>query len=97
MDALDWCYRFHRKGWGVWYDGRVSVLHVKGGTTVVERHRRRHRGLRHNVAFHRSMGRFYRKFYAGRRPLFDGVIYLAIGLKLAVAILRSTVARRRLV
>ncbi|MBV9213717.1 MAG: glycosyltransferase family 2 protein [Actinobacteria bacterium] len=97
MDDLDWCYRFHRKGWKVWYDGRVTVLHVKGGTTVVERHRRRHRGLRHNVAFHRSMGRFYRKFYGGRRPIFDGAIYLAIGLKLAVAVLRSTVARRRLV
>jgi N-acetylglucosaminyl-diphospho-decaprenol L-rhamnosyltransferase len=97
MDDLDWCYRFHRKGWKVWYDGRVTVLHVKGGTTVVERHRRRHRGLRHNVAFHRSMGRFYRKFYGGRHTLFDGVIYLAIGVKLAVAVLRSTVARRRLV
>ena len=93
MDDLDWCYRFKEKGWKVFYDGGTTVIHVKGGTTV----RARHRGLRHNVAFHRSMGRFYRKFYAGKRPLFDGVIYLAIGLKLAVAILRSTVARRRLV
>ena len=97
MDDLDWCYRFHRKGWDVWYDGRVSILHVKGGTTVVERHQARHRGLRHNVAFHRSMGRFYRKFYGGRRPGFDALIYAAIGIKLAVAVLRSTVARRRLV
>jgi N-acetylglucosaminyl-diphospho-decaprenol L-rhamnosyltransferase len=94
MDDLDWCYRFHRRGWGVWYDGRVSVLHVKGGTTVYERHRSRHRGLRHNVAFHRSMGRFYRKFYAGRRPLLDPVIYVAIAVKLAVSIARSSVARR---
>jgi N-acetylglucosaminyl-diphospho-decaprenol L-rhamnosyltransferase len=97
MDDLDWCYRFHRAGWGVWYDGGVSVLHVKGGTTVHERRSGRHRGLRHNVAFHRSMGRFYRKFYSGRNPLFDAAIYLAIGAKLAIAIARSTVARRRLV
>jgi len=96
MDDLDWCFRFHRKGWKVWYDGRVTVLHVKGGTTVFERRRSRHRGLRHNVAFHRSMGRFYRKFYGGRRPAFDLVIYLAIGVKLAIATLRSTLARRRL-
>jgi GT2 family glycosyltransferase len=96
MDDLDWCYRFHQRGWKVWYDGRVSVLHVKGGTTVTERHRFRHRGLRHNVAFHRSMGRFYRKFYSGR-PAVDAVIYAAIAVKLAVAIARSTVARRSLV
>jgi N-acetylglucosaminyl-diphospho-decaprenol L-rhamnosyltransferase len=89
MDDLDWCFRFHRAGWKVWYDGAVTVMHVKGGTTV----RKRHRGLRHNVAFHRSMGRFYRKFYAGRRPLFDGIIYLAILGKLAVSATRSTIAR----
>jgi N-acetylglucosaminyl-diphospho-decaprenol L-rhamnosyltransferase len=96
MDDLDWCYRFHRAGWRVWYDGSVSVLHVKGGTTVHERRSGRHRGLRHNVAFHRSMGRFYRKFYSGRNPLLDAAIYAAIGVKLAVAIARSTLARRSL-
>jgi GT2 family glycosyltransferase len=90
MDDLDWCFRFRQAGWKVWYDGAVTVMHVKGGTTV----RGRHRGLRHNVAFHRSMGRFYRKFYAGRRPLLDAVIYLAIGAKLAVSVTRSAVARR---
>jgi N-acetylglucosaminyl-diphospho-decaprenol L-rhamnosyltransferase len=95
MEDLDWCYRFHRRGWDVWYDGRVSVLHVKGGTTVVER-RGRHRGLRANLAFHRSMGRFYRKFYGGRNALLDVAIYLAIGVKLAIAIARSTAARRSL-
>ena len=97
MDDLDWCFRFHRKGWKVRYDGRVTVLHVKGGTTVFERRRSRHRGLRHNVAFHRSMGRFYRKFYGGRRPVFDLVIYLTIGMKLVIATVRSTLARRSLV
>jgi GT2 family glycosyltransferase len=97
MDDLDWCFRFHRKGWYVWYDGRVSVLHVKGGTTVYEKHGGRHRGLRNTVAFHRSMGRFYRKFYSGRRPWFDMVIYAAIAAKLAIAITRSTVARRSVV
>jgi N-acetylglucosaminyl-diphospho-decaprenol L-rhamnosyltransferase len=92
MDDLDWCYRFKLAGWRVVYDGRVSSMHVKGGTTV----EKRHRGLRHNVAFHRSMGRFYRKFYAGRNPLLDLGIYLAIGVKLAVSIGRSALARRSL-
>jgi GT2 family glycosyltransferase len=92
MDDLDWCFRFKQKGWKVWYDGAVTVMHVKGGTTV----RKRHRGLRHNVAFHRSMGRFYRKFYAGERPLVDAVIYVAIIGKLAISVARGTVARRGL-
>jgi hypothetical protein len=96
MDDLDWCFRFHRAGWGVWYDGSVTVLHVKGGTTVTERRGARHRAVPQTIAFHRSMGRFYRKFYAGRRPLFDVAIYLAIGAKTAIAVTRSVVARRSL-
>ena len=94
MEDLDWCYRFKRQGWRVWYDGRVSVVHVKGGTSVVEAGRGRHRGLRANVAFHRGMGRFYRKFYAGRNPVLDAAVYLAIAVKLLVSIARSARARR---
>ncbi len=93
MDDLDWCYRFHQKGWKVWYDGSVSVMHIKGATTK----RKRHRGLKHNVAFHRSMGRFYRKFYAGRQPLADAVIYAAILGKLGISATRSAIARRSIV
>jgi hypothetical protein len=89
MDDLDWCYRFKLAGWRVVYDGRVSSMHVKGGTTK----KRSHRGLRHNLAFHRSMGRFYRKFYAGRNPSADLVIYAAILGKLAISVTRSALAR----
>jgi N-acetylglucosaminyl-diphospho-decaprenol L-rhamnosyltransferase len=96
MDDLDWCFRFHRAGWGVWYDGSVTVLHVKGGTTVTELRRARHRAIPQTIAFHRSMGRFYRKFYAGRQPWLDPLIYLAIGVKTAIAVARSAVARRAL-
>jgi GT2 family glycosyltransferase len=90
MDDLDWCYRFKQRGWRVVYDGRVSSMHVKGGTTK----RRSHRGWRHNLAFHRSMGRFYRKFYAGDNPLADLAIYVAIFAKLAISATRSAIARR---
>src|SRR5437763_2224622 len=97
MDDLDWCYRFHRKGWKVWYEGRVTVLHVKGGTTLSGRRQPRHRAFKQTVAFHRSMGRFYRKFYGGRMPVFDALIYGSIGVRLAVAVVRSAIARRGLV
>jgi hypothetical protein len=93
MEDLDWCYRFHRAGWSVWYDGAVSVMHVKGGTSI----RNRHRGLRPNVAFHRSMGRFYRKFYSGRSAVLDASIYAAILGKLAISVTRSAIARRSFV
>jgi N-acetylglucosaminyl-diphospho-decaprenol L-rhamnosyltransferase len=88
MEDLDWCYRFRQAGWKVWYDGSSSFVHVKGGTSK----RRGHRSLRANIAFHRGMGRFYRKFYAGRRPLLDGAVYLAIGAKLAISAMRGAVA-----
>jgi N-acetylglucosaminyl-diphospho-decaprenol L-rhamnosyltransferase len=94
MEDLDWCFRFHRAGWGVWYDGRVTALHVKGGTTIDGRRRARHRAVPQTIEFHRSMGRFYRKFHAGRSPLVDAAIYAAICAKGAVAVARSVAARR---
>jgi GT2 family glycosyltransferase len=94
MEDLDWCYRFHERGWDVWYDGTVTALHVKGGTTIAENARARHRDVPRTLAFNRSIGRFYRKFYAGRRPLLDAAIYVAIVGKGAIAVSRSVVARR---
>lgn len=46
------------------------------------------------VAFHRSIGRFYPKFYAGRNPLADIAIYLAISAKLTISVTRSATAHR---
>jgi N-acetylglucosaminyl-diphospho-decaprenol L-rhamnosyltransferase len=96
MDDLDWCYRFKRAGWRVWYDGRATVVHVKGGVTVETRKARRYRSLRHNIAFHRSVGRFYRKFYAGRNYPLDVAVYVGIGVKFVIAVTRSSIARRGL-
>jgi GT2 family glycosyltransferase len=89
MEDLDWCYRFKQQGWKVWYDGSRTVIHVKGGGTK----RRGHRALRENYAFHRSMARFYWKFYAGRWPLLDWLIYIAISTKFTASATRSAVAR----
>ena len=88
MEDLDWCCAFHRAGWKVLYDGRVSVIHVKGGTAGT------HRRPRQNIAFHRGMGRFYRKWQAGERPLVDVAVYAGILGKLAISLSRSAVARR---
>jgi N-acetylglucosaminyl-diphospho-decaprenol L-rhamnosyltransferase len=93
IEDLDWCYRFRQRGWKVWYDGTVTALHFKGATTVAGGGRRTARA---DVGFHRGMGRFYRKFYAGRRPALDTAVYAAIGGKLALSLARGAIARRGL-
>ncbi|NLT06940.1 MAG: glycosyltransferase family 2 protein [Solirubrobacterales bacterium] len=90
MEDLDWCYRFHQAGWKVLYDGGATFVHVKGGAAGTWR------APRQNVAFHRGMGRFYRKFHGAERPLGAWVVYAGIGAKLAVSLTRSAVGRRQL-
>jgi GT2 family glycosyltransferase len=87
-EDLDWCRRFGDAGWRVRYDGRVTAVHVKGAIAGS------HRGLKTNWHFHRSMGRFYRKFDAGSNATLDTVVYVAILLKFLVSAARSSAARR---
>ena len=86
-EDLDWCYRFKDAGWEVLYNGRITTLHVKGGTAGS------HRRLRQNWAFHRSMGRFYRKHYAGTSRILDTVVVIGIVLKFASSAVRSAMGR----
>jgi N-acetylglucosaminyl-diphospho-decaprenol L-rhamnosyltransferase len=95
-EDLDWCYRFKKAGWKVWYEGGITVVHVKGATSVVETAGGPRRGLAMNVAFHRAMGRFYRKFQAGPNPALDAAVYAGIGTKLFASVLRSAFARGRI-
>jgi N-acetylglucosaminyl-diphospho-decaprenol L-rhamnosyltransferase len=86
-EDLDWCYRFKQRGWTVWYEGSVTVVHKKAGTTGS------YRRLRQNAAFHLAMIRFYRRYYAGRRPLLDLVVYAGVILKFMASALRSAAVR----
>ena len=89
MEDLDWCYRFWRHGWKVFYEPAGVALHVKGGSSG------RRRAPRQEVAFHRGMGRFYRKFYAPERsPLVNAAVYAGIAAKLAVSLLITAVVQR---
>jgi N-acetylglucosaminyl-diphospho-decaprenol L-rhamnosyltransferase len=91
MEDLDWCYRFWQRGWSVFYEPSGVVLHVKGGTSGERR------GLQQDVAFHRGMGRFYRKFYAPNgSPLTAAVVYLGIGVKLLASLVGGLVSPRRI-
>lgn len=88
MEDLDWCYRFWQRGWPVFYEPAGEVLHVKGGSSGARRRPRQ------EIAFHRGMGRFYRKFYAPGRPaLANLAIYLGIGAKLALSLAITALGR----
>lgn len=89
-EDLDWCARFRRAGWDVLYNGRVTTLHVKGATAGS------HRRWRQNVAFHQSMGRFYRRHVGGEHALLDVAVYAGIGAKLGLSASRSLLARAAL-
>ncbi len=89
MEDLDWCHRFWDAGWKVFYEPAGVALHVKGGSSGARR------APRQEVAFHRGMGRFYRRFDAPRHnPLLNAAVYAGIGAKLAVS-LAITAARGR--
>jgi GT2 family glycosyltransferase len=81
MEDLDWCHRFWDAGWKVFYEPETMALHVKGGSSA------KRRAPRQEIAFHRGMGRFYRRFDApGANPLLNLAVYLGIGAKLAVSL-----------
>ncbi len=81
MEDLDWCRRFWQAGWKVFYEPAGVALHVKGGSSP------RRRRPRQEIAFHRGMARFYRRFDAPEHnPLLNAAVYAGIGAKLAMSL-----------
>jgi GT2 family glycosyltransferase len=89
MEDLDWCHRFWDAGWKVFYEPAGVALHVKGGSSADRR------APHQEIAFHRGMGRFYRRFDAPEHnPMLNLAVYAGIAAKLAVS-LAITLARGR--
>ncbi len=87
MEDLDWCHRFWDAGWRVFYEPAGVALHVKGGSSAGRR------APRQEIAFHRGMGRFYRRFDAPEHnPLLNAAVYAGVGAKLAVSLARTAVS-----
>jgi N-acetylglucosaminyl-diphospho-decaprenol L-rhamnosyltransferase len=81
MEDLDWCRRFWEAGWKVFYEPAGVALHVKGGSSGGRR------APRQEIAFHRGMGRFYRRFDAPEHnPLINAAVYAGIAAKLALSL-----------
>ena len=88
MEDLDWCARFWQAGWKVFYEPAGVALHVKGGSSG------KRRAPRQEIAFHRGMGRFYRRFDAPEHnPLLNAAVYAGIGAKLAVSLGHTALSR----
>jgi GT2 family glycosyltransferase len=88
MEDLDWCHRFWDAGWKVFYEPAGVALHVKGGSSGGRR------APKQEIAFHRGMGRFYRRFdAAGRNPLLNAAVYAGIGAKLGLSLAISAYRR----
>jgi GT2 family glycosyltransferase len=89
MEDLDWCHRFWDAGWRVFYEPTGVALHVKGGSSGGRR------AARQEIAFHRGMARFYRRFDAPEHnPLLNAAVYAGIGAKLATSLAITAVKGR---
>jgi N-acetylglucosaminyl-diphospho-decaprenol L-rhamnosyltransferase len=89
MEDLDWCHRFWDAGWKVFYEPAGTALHVKGGSSASRR------APKQEIAFHRGMGRFYRRFDAPQHnPLLNAAVYAGIGAKLGVSLAITAVRGR---
>jgi hypothetical protein len=60
-EDLDWAYRIKQRGWQVWYNPAVTVLHVKEAASKTSSKAR--------YEFYRAMLIFYRKHYQATTPL----------------------------
>lgn len=89
MEDLDWCHRFWDAGWKVFYEPAGVALHVKGASSG------RRRAPRQEIAFHRGMARFYRRFDAPKHnPLSNALVYAGIAAKLAMSLAITAIRGR---
>jgi GT2 family glycosyltransferase len=89
MEDLDWCHRFWDAGWKVFYEPAALALHVKGASSGGRRRPKQ------EIAFHRGMARFYRRFDAPERnPLLNAAVYAGVAAKLVVSLARAALTRR---
>ncbi|GAB4569335.1 MAG: glycosyltransferase family 2 protein [Anaerolineae bacterium] len=60
-EDIDWAYRVKKAGWTVWYNPRVTVLHIKRAAS--------RRSPKAQREFYRAMLIFYRRHYRRETPL----------------------------
>ena len=88
QEDADFCFRARKAGWKVYYVPEAQITHYGGlGGSGVDPYRS-------IVEWHRSYWRYYRKNLAGDYPpLFNGLYYGLMGLKLLLALGLNLVRR----
>jgi len=82
-EDLDFCYRAKERGWQVWYNADVTVLHYKGQSS-------RQRSAFANIQFYQTMRLFHDKHFKERTFfLVNWLIYAAVALLGGWAVLRD--------
>jgi N-acetylglucosaminyl-diphospho-decaprenol L-rhamnosyltransferase len=82
-EDLDLCYRIKQRGWQVWYNAAVTVLHYKGESS-------RQRSTFSNVKFYETMRLFHDKHFKQQTFfLVNWIIYAAVGLLGGWALVRD--------
>jgi N-acetylglucosaminyl-diphospho-decaprenol L-rhamnosyltransferase len=85
-EDMDLCWRAHHAGWGVGFAGTAAVTHIQGVSTA------RH-PYRMMLAHHRSALRFTFRTTTGWRRLALPLAVVVLGVRMALATLRITLAR----
>jgi len=82
-EDLDLCYRIKQRGWQVWYNAEVTVLHYKGQSS-------RQRSHFANVQFYETMRLFHDKHFRDQTFfLLNWLIYGAVALMGGWAVLKD--------
>ncbi len=82
-EDLDFCYRAKQRGWQVWYNAGVTILHYKGQSS-------RQRSKFANAKFYETMRLFHDKHFKETTFfLVNWLIYAAVELLAAWAMLRD--------
>ena len=82
-EDLDLCYRIKQRGWQVWYNSGVTVLHYKGQSS-------RQRSKFANSKFYETMRLFHDKHFKEQSSfLVNWLIYAGVGLLGGWALLRD--------
>ncbi|WPK12465.1 glycosyltransferase family 2 protein [Lysinibacillus louembei] len=88
-EDIDWCYRIKEAGWRIVYNPTVSIIHYKGASS-------RKKPFKIVYEFHRAMYLFHKKHFAkSYNFLVNGVVYIGITLKLALATITNLLKQGR--
>lgn len=82
-EDLDLCYRIKQRGWQVWYNSAVTILHYKGQSS-------RQRSKFANLQFYQTMRLFHDKHFKEQSSfLMNWLIYAGVGWMGGWALLRD--------